>query len=287
MRDDHCEGPSPRDVSPAPGATLAPRQDTDASLQMLEESLSGPVAESAVARTRRLEADAALVDYLRRQGFTGAQYQQVIQQLMEYAWRTLSSWSSDGVIFERTTRVGRPVPAHMVQTTWDERDRTQVVTDTVLKGTVIFREHGLVRGKWTPMKGASLTTYFVGASILAFRPVYIRWFNDHRMGQSELDRRTEDTDDALAPQRDIPDQRATDPAHAAATYGDIASLRQLIPDAQLREALSWIALGYTHIDAAQRVGLTAKALERRLARARVRISTSGLSRLQLGEGGTR
>ncbi|MDX3078434.1 ECF-type sigma factor [Streptomyces sp. MI02-7b] len=254
----------------------------------MEESLAGGFGgEDASARAQRRTADAALVTFLGRQGFKGPHYDTFINGLMDYGWRTLSGWSVNGLIFQRTARMGRPVPAEMVPAVWQYDDRTQVVTDTVLKGTTLFREHGLVRGKWNPNGGASLTTYFVGASILAFRPVFIRWYKAHHLGQAELDHRTADTDDVLNAQRDIPDQRATDPAHAAATYDDITRLRPLLPDEQVREALSWVTLGYTHTEAATMVGLTPKALERRLARARTKISASGLQRVPLGGGGAR
>ncbi|MFD0391806.1 RNA polymerase sigma factor [Streptomyces nogalater] len=172
----------------------------------------------------------------------------------------------------------------MMLETWAYEDRTQVVTDTVLKGSTLFREHGLVRGKWSPDGGASLTTYFVGAAVLAFRPVYIRWYKAHHLGQAELDHHTADTDDVLYAQHDIPDQRATDPAHAAATRDHINRMRPLLPDEQLREALAWVTLGYTHAEAAAKVGLTPKALERRLARARTKVVASGLYQVRPGRG---
>jgi predicted DNA-binding protein (UPF0251 family) len=261
--------------------------DPAAELRGLERSLTGSVDEDTAAHTRLREADASLVAFLRRQNFEGPHYRTFIAELMDYGWRTLSSWTTSGHIFERTARMGRPVPPAMMPDTWAYEDRTQVVTDTVIKGSSLFREHGLIREKWTPAGGASLTTYFVGATILAFRPVYMRWHKDHHVGQSELNHRTADTDDILYAQRDIPDQRATDPAHAAVTHDDITRLRTLLPDEQLREALGWMALGYTQAEAANRVGLTPKALERRLARARTRISASGLHTVQLEEGGAR
>lgn len=285
MPDETCSERPSHHPSRHAATALAP--DPQEPLQSLEDLLSQADSEAAVSRAARLRGDARLVDYLRRQDFSGPQYQQFIQRLMEYGWRTLISWSADGVIFERTARAGRPVPAHMVQTSWGEHERSQVVTDTVLKGTIIFREHGLVRAKWNAAAGAGLPTYFVGASILAFRPVYIRWFNDHRLGQAELDRGPADADDGPHAHPDIPDQRATDPAKAATTYDDIAHLRQQLPDSQLREALSWIAFGYSHAQAAQLVGLTPKALERRLARARARITDQGPHQAHVGEGGAR
>lgn len=282
--DGNCTGHAPHDAMQSVNGTAA---DTNTALQVLEQSLAGGTGEDAAARVQRQEADAALVAFLRRQGFEGPHYQSFIAELMDYGWRTLSSWSTNGHIFERTARMGRPVPVAMVPDVWEYEDRAQVVTDTVIKGSALFREHGLVREKWSPAGGASLTTYFVGASILAFRPVFIRWYKAHNVGQSELDHRTADTDDVLSAQRDIPDQRAVDPAHAAATYDDITRLRTLLPDEQLREALGWMALGYTQVEAAQQVGLTPKALERRLARARTKVSASRLHRVQLGEGGAR
>uniref|UniRef100_UPI0006E2648E RNA polymerase sigma factor n=1 Tax=Streptomyces hirsutus TaxID=35620 RepID=UPI0006E2648E len=252
----------------------------------LESLLALGGGEDAARSADLVGHDAALLAFLRRSGFEGPHYQQFIAELMDYGWRTLHSWSSSGHIFHRTARIGRPVPTAMQPDAWAYEDRTQVVTDTVVKGSTLFREHGLVRGKWSPDGGASLTTYFVGAAVLAFRPVYIRWYRTHQLGQAELDHRSADTDDVLYAQHDIPDQRATDPAHAAATRDHIHRLRPLLPGEQLREALGWITLGYTHAEAAAKVGMTPKALERRLARVRTKISAGGLQ-ARPGEGGAR
>ncbi|CAL9336428.1 ECF-type sigma factor [Streptomyces atacamensis] len=284
MPDGICEGRAPRGVTPRGRQATA---ETNGFLYALEEDLAG--AEGASARVQRREADAALVEFLRRRDFSGPHYRTFTEELMEYGWRTLSTWSATGRIFDRAADMGRPIPPDMLPTTWTWKyeDRTQVVTDTVIKGSALFREHGLIRGKWTPHGGASLTTYFVGAGILTFPAVYTRWYRTHRMGQAELDRRPDNGDGLLHAQRDIPDQRATDPVHAAALYDDIRRLRPLLPDEQLREALVWMALGYTQTEAAQQVGLTPKALERRLARARTKVSAGGFHRSRPEEGGAR
>ena len=259
----------------------------DRELRALEKLLADDTGEDATTRAQLPGRDAALVAFLRRSGFEGSHYRQFIAELMTYGWRTLSHWSASGHIFRRTARMGRPVPSTMLPETWAYEDRTQVVTDTVLKGSILFREHGLVRGKWNPEGGASLTTYFVGASVLAFRPVYLRWYRTHHLGQAELDHRGADGDDVLYARHDIPDQRATDPQRAAATRDHLSRLRPLLPDEQLREALGWVTLGYTHAEAAVRVGMTPKALERRLARVRTKVLASGLQQVRPGEGGAR
>ncbi|MFD5618476.1 sigma-70 family RNA polymerase sigma factor [Streptomyces yangpuensis] len=265
------------------GATV----NVGGSLRALEASLAEASDESAAVRDQRRQTDAAMIDFLRRKDFQGPYYREFMQTLMEYGWRILSGWSANGLIFDRVARAGRPIPTTMVTTAWADDERSQVVTDTVIKGSTLFREHGLVRGKWTPDGGASLTTYFVGAALLAFSPVYIKWYKAYRLGQSELDHRTAGEDDILRAQRDIPDQRATDPAHIAVVHDDIAQLKSLLPDEKLRGALALMALGYSQVEAAAEVGLTTKALEGRLARARTKVSASRSIRVGLEEGGAR
>lgn len=279
MLDEACEGLA-HHGAPLFGAV----GNVGSSLRALEDSLAEESGEDAAVRDQRRQADAAMINYLRREDFEGPHYRQFMQTLMEYGWRILSGWSANGLIFDRVARAGRPVPATMVTTAWADDERSQVVTDTVIKGSTLFREHGLVRGKWTPEGGASLTTYFVGAGLLAFNPVYIKWYKAYRLGQSELDHRAAGEDDVLRAQRDIPDQRATDPAHIATVHDDIASLRVLLPDEKLRGALALMTLGYSQVEAAAEVGLTTKALEGRLARARTKVSASRSIRVGLEEG---
>ncbi|UCM89781.1 RNA polymerase sigma factor [Streptomyces marincola] len=282
MPDGTREGCTPRDVARRGEESAAA---ADGSLRTLEEDLA-EAHEDEEARARRRSADAMLVEVLRYEGFEGSRYQQVQSALMRYGWVTLNKWSASGYIFERAAGMGRPVPAHLIPERWHYEDRTQVVTDTLVQGHALFREHGLVRGKWNPKGGAGLTTYFVGASIRVFPSVFIKWSKAHNRGQSELDHRAAGTDDPPHARYDIPDQRAVDPAHTAVTRDDIARLWREIPDEQLREALVLMALGYTQAEAAQKVGLTGKALERRLARARTKVSAVA-ARGRLKEGGAR
>lgn len=283
MHDGKRNGHAPR-TSQSVGETAF---DASTGLPALEQSLTDGAEEDAAARARRRTGDAGLVAFLRRQGFQGPQYQQFITELMDYGWRTLNHWSATGHIFERAARIGRPVPAAMVPGTWRYEDRIEVVTDTVIEGSALFREHGLIRGKWNPTGGACLTTYFVGACMLAFCPVYSRWYKAHRIEQSQLDYHSAGGEDILDALRGIPDHGAVDPAHAAATYDLITRLCPLLPDGQVRAAVGWMAWGYTQAEAAGKVGMTAKALERRLARIRQKFSAGGPHEGRSEEGGTR
>ncbi|GGQ96036.1 hypothetical protein AB0K85_33125 [Streptomyces cellulosae] len=259
------------------------------SLLSLEAELArgAGVGENVQARTARLEADQRLVDILRRDDFQGPRYDKAAAGWWSYAWRIMVKWTRTGEVFHRSRKAGRPVPAGMITTTWGKDDRYQVATDSVIGGMELFREHGLIQGKWTPQGGASLTTYLVGATVRSFRPAYMTWFRGQQTGQAELDI-SPSAGMADEPQRDIPDQRAIDPYYAAATYDELARILPHITDPQVREGLGWRALGYTQAEAAERIGLTEKALERRLSRTRAKIvMITCLGVPELGEGGAR
>ncbi|MEU8606290.1 hypothetical protein [Streptomyces parvulus] len=254
-------------------------------LLSLEHALAGTVPDE-VSRSARRAAEARVVDVLRADNFQGPRYEKTTTRLMDYGWRTINKWTASGEIFTHARRAGRPVPAHMTAPDWDGDDRSEVATDTVVAGLDLFLEHGLIRGKWNPDGGASLTTYFVGASIRSFRTVHIRWFRGMQLGQAELHLPSNDPDGATG-DRDIPDQRATDPFYAAATHDEIKRILPYITDTTVRRGLALRALGYTQQQAAAEVGLTEKALEGRIGRLRARIVTDLAGKSELGEGGAR
>ncbi|ARH89034.1 hypothetical protein [Streptomyces sp. MOE7] len=254
---------------------------TPEGLALLDHDLGG--REGTQASLQRRQMDGRIVERLRAEGFEGENYQKVANRLSEYGYHTMTKWTASGEIFRKALQAGRPVPTDKISLTWTGEDRHSVSADSVLGGLEVFRTYGLIQGGWSPQGGASLDTYFIGAVIRAFPRVYIRWFDSHQRGQDELKRPTgEGNDDPFA----LPDQRATDPANAVVTHDYVSRLLPLVKDAQMREALGWRALGYTQGQAAQRVGLTEKALERRLSRLRDRL-TKQVRQFELGEDGAR
>jgi DNA-directed RNA polymerase specialized sigma24 family protein len=254
---------------------------TPEGLALLDHDLGGH--EGTQTSLQRRQVDGRIVERLRAEGFEGESYQKVANRLSEYGYHTMTKWTASGEIFRKARQAGRPVPTHKISLTWTGEDRYSISADSVLGGLEVFRTYGLIQGRWSPQGGASLDTYFIGAVIRAFPRVYIRWFDNYQQGQAELDHPTgEGINDPFA----VPDQRATDPVHAAVTHDYVSRLLPLVKDAQVREALGWRALGYTQRQAAQRVGLTEKALERRLSRLRDRL-TKQVRQFELGEGGAR
>ncbi|WP_432198242.1 RNA polymerase sigma factor [Streptomyces sp. bgisy027] len=244
-------------------------------LPSLERELAaaGPATENDAARAARLEADRRIVEILRQDGFTGPRFTKACQGWMDYSWRTMIKWMSAGDIFDRSARAGRPVPPRRRTTDWTAEDRHEIATGAVIDGRELFTEYGLVRGRWDPRGGASLTTYFVGATVRSFRPVYNRWYDDRAHRHTELHRPPgrEGPEDVLA---QIPTQPSADPGSAAILHQEVLRLLDQISDQQLRKALCLRAMGYTQREAAQHVGLTEKALERKTSRARARLAKS-------------
>ncbi|MFW3469900.1 hypothetical protein ACN24M_00060 [Streptomyces microflavus] len=255
---------------------------TAGGLALLDRDLGGDEGEQKSLQRRNL--DGQIVEVLRAEGFEGPRYQKVANRLSEYGYRTMMKWTASGEIFRKVRQAGRPVPIDKITSTWTPEDRHGVAVDSVLGGQSVFRAYGLVGGRWSPQGGASLDTYFIGAVVRAFPRAYVRWYDTYQQGQAELDHAG-----AAGPGDPfsfVPDQRATDPMHVAETHDYINRILPLVTNPQVRQALGWRALGDTQAEAALCVGLTEKALERRISRLRVRL-TQQVRQLEPGEGGTR
>ncbi|WP_306971827.1 hypothetical protein [Streptomyces canus] len=66
----------------------------------------------------------------------------------------------------------------------------------------------------------------------------------------------------------LPDPRTPDPCHTALIRDEASRTLTRIQDPKVKEAMGLRALGYTEREAAESVGLTAKALERRSSKQR-------------------
>lgn len=269
MPDDTTDGHARGGDAPVPlSQDLA--DASNAALRGLEEALAEEAAgtEDPLTRAARRRVDAVIVERLRADGFEGDRYDRMIGRLMEYGLAVLMKWNASGMIFKKSRQAGRPVPPEKITLAWDFEERRDVAIDTALEGAVLFREYGLVRGLWRPDGGAGLSTYFVGAAVLAFRPVYVRWYNAREEMRAALEEaaRGAGPGDRLA---GIPDQRATNLQDAAVIWDQITRLR--IPDEQTRGGLYWYAQGFTQREAAMKVGLSPRALEGRIRRLRRQI----------------
>ncbi|MFD9193607.1 hypothetical protein ACFWCA_36065 [Streptomyces phaeochromogenes] len=264
-----------------PGSLL----DGGAELFLLENELArfeqlmapGAPGESEGDRAARRARDAEVVEILRGQGFAGPLFGKFVGQLMEYAWPVLLDWTYTGEIFRQARQAGCPVPARLIIPNWSQDDRYEVVADSVLDGLDAFRTNALSGGRWSPAKGAALTTYYVRACVFAFRKVYEAWSRQYTAARATQTCTGLDDDPVLA----VPDQRAADPCHTAVVNDTIDRVLPLLTTPELRVAVAWRGAGCTQEDAAELAGLSVKQLEGRLARVRTKV------RGQYSEGGAR
>ncbi|MFD0289652.1 RNA polymerase sigma factor [Streptomyces lutosisoli] len=188
------------------------------------------------------------------------------------------AWTYSGEIFRQSRLAGRPIRVRHVAD-WSQDDRYLLATETVLAGLELFRTYGLVGRRWQEAGGASLTTYYVGACVQSFRPVYEQWFRDQSpsmaMGNGLLEEGPAYGDRA--------DEGAVDPDQAAVIQDQVRRALAALSDQQLRNGLVRRALGYTQREAAASVGLSEKAMERRLSRSRHKLRTLGFDEQGRGQ----
>ncbi|WP_158715079.1 RNA polymerase sigma factor [Kitasatospora phosalacinea] len=232
----------------------------------LEEELVRIGGGHLADRAARRAADAEVVRRLRQVGFKGPLYDTFMEQQMRYGWSVLNHWCASGEVFARARAFGRPVPDDMIATPWLRDDRHEVAAETTIAAARLFRRHALLKGAWAPEGGASLTSFFVGACLLCFKAEYQRWYRRHRDSQRLL--AGDSPDLALAA---LPDQRAVDPLKAVVLRERVEGVLERLEDPKVKEALVLRAAGFRQSEAALHVGLTTKALESRVGRARAKL----------------
>jgi DNA-directed RNA polymerase specialized sigma24 family protein len=190
---------------------------------------------------------------------------------MDYGWPIMLAWTHSGEIFRQSRLAGRPIHVRHGDD-WNQDDRDLLATETVLAGLELFRTYGLVGRRCQEEGGASLTTYYVGACVRSFRPVYEQWFRDRSQSTTTGNISLEDEPAHV----DLAHEGAVAPDQSAVIQDQVRRALAALSDQQLRMGLVRRALGYTQREAAASVGLSEKAMERRLSRSRHRLRTLGL-----------
>jgi sigma-70-like protein len=265
-------GPEPYDGSGEQGygdmlGSVGEAQQHDEALDaILSEVAPGAPRDTCEARAARIEMDRMFVERAAAEGFHGPATRKLLLAAYEYAHPVVSFLIRTGRIFGESSRLGRPVRRHPEDLWWTAEDRALLIQDCVHTGIFdIFYEYGLKKGRWDPTRRTALTTYAVNACILPFSSVYQKWWRDRVLERCSADL-TEDL-----PARFHADQRQPDPAEQATARADAERLLRQMPPS-LRDALLLRATqDATQAEAAALVGLTEKALESQLGRARKKL----------------
>lgn len=215
-------------------------------------------ADQVADRSALLAADAALVQALRDVDFTGPRWEAFAASVVRVAIPVMRTWLSTGKIFALAARKGRPAaPPDDLGVFANDID--DLVIETVSVGFKLFQEQ-IIGGKWTPDKGASLRTYLLNACVLAFPNVYRRYWRT-LSSTAAMEVSVDQFENIL---EDVTDSRLGPAEHA-----DLASTLDQLPMSDSDRKLSFlVALGYSTSEIAREMKLTAKSVERRLARMR-------------------
>lgn len=119
----------------------------------------------------QVAGDRKLVEVLAACGFAGPGFDRFRDELARYAVSVLSAWMYSGYVFQLAARRGlvlRPTAAELDELHRDPSVRQELAVMVVAVALPAFREHALVGGGWQADRGASLTTYFLGACLTVF-----------------------------------------------------------------------------------------------------------------------
>lgn len=147
-----------------------------------------------VAPTEAGTAEAALLEkhaediervaIVLQEGFEGAAWKSLAEDLASYAWPRLHAKLTDGTIGHVETGSGhpalRPDVADLLRVSVSLRD--ELIVGTLHRATEKFKEH-LEEGRWEPGRGKSLMSYFFGTAAGAFWDEYKTWlrhYDNHR-----------------------------------------------------------------------------------------------------------
>ncbi|SPM30637.1 hypothetical protein MTAB308_4146, partial [Mycobacterium terramassiliense] len=247
-------------VSTGDGPAELPAVEVGAPGSAIEEWLQSEHL-SLAEQVDRLAADTALYAGLRRQGFAGQDYDYVETVLARYGHAIIAGWLTRGVIEARCREKKlRHIP-NLEEVDLGVGDVDEIADETVAEALFYFRDRVLLPGRWDPVRGASLRTFFVGQCLIRFVAVMNRWLTEQ--GRDLLG---EDTDVRAVEQAALTDVESDVLRTLAAEQALERVTRQ---DARL--ALTMQSRGYTLREIAARMGRTEKAVESMIAYAKKQI----------------
>lgn len=205
-----------------------------------------------------LASDAELVEYYRSLNFHGREWEEFVNELYIYGIARISILLASGAIFTKASKLTRRNVWHAHGRIQD-RDRQELVNDSVSAALRAFTTKGIKDGGWSPSGGASLNTYFINACMISFTDVYRAWRKTQLNHLPEVALEGFDQVEARA---------------VAATHGPNDADLELLGTAMDRmekdeiDIFTNIAQGYTYEEIAAKLGKSERAIEGRIYRAR-------------------
>lgn len=201
------------------------------------------VGRRELASLQRREGDRRLVEELAAEGFSGRRYAMFETELIRYGISVLDSWMITAYIFKLTReKMGslKPTDAEIRELREDADLREHLAGATIAVTLPKFKNRALVAGGWTFEGGASLPTYFMGATLYTFP-------NEFRRYRHERTVRLKQDGAALAY---YDHAHGVDPATHVTSRGVVhEALQRLQP--RNRAVVELHLLGYSHAEIAE------------------------------------
>jgi hypothetical protein len=264
---------APADAGGAePGRSPAFRPVTEDDVAALEESVceedyDSPRQQAIAGNVARREEDRELIAKLAKSNFEGPGQELFEAEMAAYGYPVMMAWTRTGEIVKKTAGISRPLSIPSSGLGWSREDRSELSTETVARAVNFFREKVLRAGTWDHTRGATIKTYFVGACLFQFPNVYQVWQAERRRWNS---RPAVSIDDPGAPGLVSQMPSDDDTEHRVIARDQLqqvmAELADKYPD--LHEVVMMQLDGHTDAQAAQRLGMTPRAVEGRWRRFR-------------------
>ncbi|MBK0372642.1 sigma-70 family RNA polymerase sigma factor [Streptomyces sp. RB110-1] len=227
------------------------------------DEIQRSLSEAATQDAQRITEDAAAYDMLAAADFSGIAWELMADTLAAYAYPVAMNWLYTGEIVTLCAARQRPVtrtPHDWDALTADHDEREELVCETIARALRTFREHALIKGRWSPKGGASLKTYFIGAVLGEFSAVYSRW-------ASERSRRPPCIPDGMESLQALPaDHRTTEDEIIGRTA--VRTFLVGITDETTRTAVVLSMMGYSRQEVGEHLNMSAAAVTMRLSRLR-------------------
>jgi DNA-directed RNA polymerase specialized sigma24 family protein len=225
---------------------------------------------AALEQLERRAADEQLVREMRAQAFAGPLYRSFQEELVRYSMSVLAAWMYSGYIFTLSRDRGislRPNAIELAELRDDRQLRQDLAAMTVAAALPKFRESALVGGGWSSGRGASIATFFMGATLYSFANEFRR----HRSA-SRREGREFNTACGLARQDGVISDNFDVAIDAGASEHLLDPGRQVPANLQVEEHLARLRpreraavrlnlAGYTHEEIAEVLATSTRAVE--------------------------
>ncbi|WP_216908584.1 sigma-70 family RNA polymerase sigma factor [Nocardia noduli] len=254
---------------PVMGEIDVPVLRSESSDIMVEVEMGG--AGPAAADALRMQAELELYELLTADGISALVWEKVVEELSAYGSQVLDPWIRNGVIYAKARRlvIGLPDwPAGRERLAGDRNYRQDMIAHTIVGALGKLHTNLSTDQGWDPRKGATLSSFFITGCLIEFVSVFDKervWWTTHHAGPVDFVEATELVESGRAVLWGT--QLGADPAEVVTNRVVLFDyLATLSADERL---ILWANVnGYSHAEIAQLLGVTTKAVERRLYRLR-------------------